>query len=82
MTGRDLIVYILANNLENEPVFKDGRFIGFITAGEVAEKMNVGIATIWAWVAQGRLEGVYFKTLKDDIYIPANYKLLSEGVNE
>ena len=28
MTGRDLIIYILTNNLENEFVFKDGKFIG------------------------------------------------------
>ena len=34
MTGRDLIVYILSNNLENEEVFKDGKFIGFIPAQE------------------------------------------------
>jgi hypothetical protein len=44
MTGRDLIVYILQNNLENEPVFKDGKFIGFMTEGEAAEKFDVGVA--------------------------------------
>ena len=45
VTGRDLILYILSNNLEDEEVFKDGKLIGFLTAWEAAEKMNVGIAT-------------------------------------
>jgi len=56
MTGRELIIYILSNSLEDEPVFKDGKIMGFITISEAAEKMNVGIATIYAWIAQGRLE--------------------------
>ena len=41
MTGRDLIIYILENGLEDEPVFKDGKFIGFITTGEAAVQCNV-----------------------------------------
>ena len=48
MTGRDLILYILRNGLENEPVFQNGKFIGFITVGEAAEKLNVGIPTVEA----------------------------------
>lgn len=56
MTGKDLIIYILENNLENEPVFKDGKFIGFITMTEAAIKMNVGLATISAWVNDGKLD--------------------------
>lgn len=75
MTGKELIIYILANSLEDEPVFKDGKFIGFITAREAAAKMDVGEATIWTWVSQGRLEGTLFKTLRDDLYIPADCKL-------
>ena len=62
MTGRDLIVYILSNGLENNPVFKDGKFIGFISAGEAAAKLNVGVATICALVAQGKLEGFILAT--------------------
>lgn len=46
MTGRDLILYILANNLENEPVFKNGKFIGFDTEESFAAKHNVGIETV------------------------------------
>ena len=56
MTGRDLILYILANGLEDEPVFKNEKFIGFITISEAAAKMNVGFHTIYAWIAEGRLD--------------------------
>lgn len=69
MTGRDLIVYILKNNLEDEPIFKDGKFIGFITADEAAEKLNVGTATVLAWLNRGMLEGA---VIGDSIYIQAD----------
>ena len=71
MTGRDLIIYILENGMENEPVFKNGKFIGFVTADEVALKTNVGLATVHAWIHQDRLDSV---VIKDGIYIPANFK--------
>ena len=69
MTGRALIVYILQNGLEDEPVFKNGRFIGFMTAIEAAEKMNVGVATILTWAKQGDLSAA---TISDEVYIPAD----------
>ena len=76
MTCKDLIAYILENNLENEPVFTDGKFVGFITAGEAAQKMNVGMATVCVWVAQKRLDGIL---IGDVLYIPANCKLKTEN---
>lgn len=69
MTGRDLILYILENNLENENVFEDGKFIGFLTVGEAAEKFDVGTETIKLWVKHGYLDSV---TIGDAIYIPSN----------
>lgn len=69
MTGRDLIVYILSNNLENEEVFKDGKFLGFITVGEAAVKLNVGVSTIYAWYSQKKLDGAL---IGDTLYISAN----------
>lgn len=68
MTGRDLILYILENHLEDKQVFEDGNLLGFITILEAAEKMNVGVATILTWLNQGRLKGV---TIGDTIFIPA-----------
>ena len=68
MTGRELIIYILENNLEEEPIFEDGRFIGFMTVEEAAERMDVGVATIIAWIALGKLDHLLIGT---KFYIPA-----------
>lgn len=69
MTGRDLIIYILENKLEDKPVFENGTFIGFMTSTEAAAKMNVGIGSIYTWVALGMLEG---HIVDRDLCIPAN----------
>lgn len=71
MTGRDLIIYILSNGLENEQVFQNGKLLGFITIGEAAAKSNVGVATILAWMKQGLINGFM---IGDMVYIPANFK--------
>ena len=49
MTGKDLIVYILKHNLENEVMFSNGYLLGFLTAEELAAKLNVGSETIKIW---------------------------------
>ena len=71
MTGKDLIIYILKNNLEDEPIFEDGIFLGFMTAMEAAVKFGVGINTIRLWVDMGSLDGI---KIGDEIYIPADAK--------
>ena len=71
MNGRELIIYILANGLEDEPVFKNGNFIGFVTPNEVAVKEHVGTATVHTWIHQGRLES---EAVSEGIYVPADYK--------
>lgn len=71
MTGRDLILYILKNGLEDEPVFKNGKFIGFLSTSEVAAQNNVGIATVYAWIHQGLLDSA---VVSEGIYIPADFK--------
>lgn len=71
MTGRDLVLYILQNHLEDEPVFKDGKFMGFVTPEEVAVKCHVGTATVHAWIHQGRLAS---EAIREGIYIPATAK--------
>jgi excisionase family DNA binding protein len=75
MTGKDLILYILQNDLEDEPVFKDGKLLGFVTAGEVAAQMDVGVATVYVWLHQKRLDGIF---IGGKIYIPANFVLRPE----
>ena len=71
MTGRELIMYILENNLENEQVFKDGKLLGFLTVEEAAAKFEVGTATVRTWVCLGQIEFVWFD---GTLYIPENAK--------
>lgn len=68
MTGRELIVYILENHLEDEVIFKDGKIPGFLTKTEAALKFDVGIYTIRTWFELGALDGI---KLGDEIYISA-----------
>ena len=72
MTGRELIIYILSNGLEDEPIYEDGKILGFITATEAAEKFNVGLATIKVWINEGTLDGI---RIGEELYIPANANL-------
>jgi len=58
MTGRELIVYIMQNHLEDEPIYKNGTFIGFLTVPQAAVKMGIGPATITALVESGNLNAV------------------------
>ena len=57
MTGKELIIYILQNDLENEVVVKDGIFVWLMNEEEAAVKFGVGISTIKAWYACGMLSG-------------------------
>lgn len=72
LNGRDLILYILKNNMENEPVFKDGRFLGFLDITEFAEKWDVGEETVRLWVNLGYVDAL---TIYDEIYIPHNAEI-------
>jgi hypothetical protein len=69
MTGKELIIYILQNNLEDEPVFKDGKLLGFMTVKEAAIKFEVGENAILAWIGLGWLPYI---PIGNGLYIPAN----------
>lgn len=72
ITGKDLIMYILTHDLEDEVLFvckDDGSLIGFMSDIEAAEKFNVGLATIYAWVDMGLLGHI---KLNNTVYIPEN----------
>ena len=66
MTGRDLIMYILENHLEDEELFKDGKIPGLMTYEEAAVKFGVGKETISAWT---QLEYIHHIKLKEGSYI-------------
>ena len=71
MTGKELILYILENDLENEVVIKDGVFIWLMDEKEAAVKFDVGVATIRAWYACGQLDGT---KIGDRLYFLRNVK--------
>lgn len=74
MTGRELIIYILQNGLEDEQVLKTGKILGFINIEEAAAKFNVGVGTVYAWILLGQLTAVEFGG-PDNFYIPANAEI-------
>lgn len=49
MTGKELILYILQNDLEDTVVLEGNFFKGFLTEEEVAAKFEVGLATVRSW---------------------------------
>lgn len=71
MTGRELIVYILTNHLEDKPVFKDGVFVGFVPIGKAAEEMNVGLTSMAVMVDMNHID--YIKA-ESGVYLPFDYK--------
>ena len=62
MTGRDLIIFILANNLD------DFEF-DVMNEIEVAAKFNVGVETVKQWVKIGDIIGM---PMNDHIYFTPN----------
>ena len=69
MTYRDLILYILANGLEDTPVFQNGKIAGFQTVPEAAVRLGVGEATVRTWISLGQIDTIQ---LNDVWYIPEN----------
>ena len=60
MNGRELIIYILKNNLENEDIFSKA-FLRFMPTIEVVAVMfNVGVATVDAWIQNDCLKAIEF----------------------
>ena len=60
MTGRELIIYILENRLE------DKKISWFMTVEEAAVKFKVGVETVKVWYSLGFISGI---TIGDTIYI-------------
>lgn len=71
MTGRELIMYILENHLEDEPVFQNGAFVGYVSDVKFAEMLGVGVATVRAWIMMGRIKDAIM--IGDVMFVPAIY---------
>lgn len=85
MTGRDLIVYILINHLENAEI-RNGKLMvsgnDFMKDEQVASILGVGMATIKVWYENDYFEGAYRE--EGVIYIPKDevIRILSEKFKE
>lgn len=71
VTGKDLIIYILKNNLEHEQINLDNGFFNFLTVKEAAAKFNVGEATVRIWHQLGAIDGLM---LGETLYISPDAK--------
>ena len=71
MTGRELIMYILENHLEDESVFQNGTFVGYVSDVKFAEILGVGVATVRAWIMLGRIKDAIM--IGDAMFIPTIY---------
>ena len=60
MQGRELIIYILKYNLEDEEVFSEEFWARMPSPMTVAIKFKVGVATVEAWIESGQLEAIKF----------------------
>ena len=58
MTGKELIIYILQNDLLDMPVFRSERFLDFMTVQEAAVKFDVGESTVRCWVKLNMLPSI------------------------
>lgn len=67
MTGRELILWILVNHLEDEPVFQNGSMSGFKTVDQYAADHGIGPATVLAYIQMGCTPHI---KIGDTIYIP------------
>jgi hypothetical protein len=75
MTGRELIMYILSNNLEDEPIFKDGVFVGYKSVWDAAVEMDVGYSTMMAMILTDRIEYV---NINGQYFVPCNFNKKGE----
>lgn len=63
MTGREIILFILENHLE------DVKVEGWLTPIEVAEKFGVGLATVKVWIKNDQIEHI---RILEQVYISDN----------
>lgn len=77
MTGKDLIVYILMNNLEHVKV-ESILDSAFLSECQVAKKFDVGVETIRAWERLKLIQGISFNGIMyylNDISDPRTKKV-------
>lgn len=72
MTGKELIIYILENDLLDKQIVDDnGDPIFLLTPTEAAIKYGVGVSTVRAWMVENLIEWI---AIGDKLYIYENAK--------
>lgn len=71
ITGKDLLIYIIENDLLDEPICQHGRLLGFYTESDAAVAFGVGKATIRLWIERGDLNAI---KVGDVLFIPKTEK--------
>jgi hypothetical protein len=79
MTGRQLIVYILENKLEDTEVFANGRLIGYLPVNEIALKFDSGSETVKVFAKQFNFTPIVINGV---VYYPANIVNLYEYLDK
>ena len=70
MTGRDLIVFILENHLEDAVLFTDDHIPGLMSIEEAASKWCTGVHTLKALIKIGKVSGL---EIGEKIYISCDH---------
>lgn len=87
ITGRDLIIYILNNNLEDKPIFQNGTFMGYWTIEYYAQEMTVGVETVKAWINMGAIKGAIpiggtYLIPKQELHVKEQLRTALKGEND
>ena len=69
MKGKDLIEYIVNNDLQDEEFFTNKSILGMMNEEDAAKKFNVGVSTIGVWVNKDMVKGF---NMNGVIYIPVD----------
>ncbi|MBQ0089526.1 MAG: helix-turn-helix domain-containing protein [Prevotellaceae bacterium] len=70
MTCRELMLIVLANHLEDEPLYSDnGILIGFMTVEDAAKRFNVDESTVLFWINNDLMEGI---KSNGNVIVPVN----------
>lgn len=69
MTGRELIIFVMENHLEDVTIFDGDMLPGLMTLEEAAVKLEIGRNTLKALFEMEKLPGA---VIDEKIYIPEN----------
>lgn len=70
MTCKELVVYILENDLLDRQVFEDGTFVGFVTYEDAAAELKLGPASMKVIMDVYEIESI---NINGAIFLPCDF---------